>query len=162
MRSSRGKDYHLPVAQEPGSRDWVERARAQLARAGYRRGGARQAVIELLAGQDCALSAPDIEDALRAGDRSVARASVYRILDELERLDLVARVDLVRGMARYEPTHGDAGRHHDHLVCDDCGELIPFRDEELERTLRRVSERVPFAVQEHEVVLHGRCGSCGS
>jgi Fur family transcriptional regulator, ferric uptake regulator len=65
-------------------------------------------------------------------------------------------------MARYEPAHGDAGRHHDHLVCDDCGELIPFRDEELELTLRRVSERVPFAVQEHEVVLHGRCGSCGS
>jgi Fur family transcriptional regulator, ferric uptake regulator len=85
---------------------------------------------------------------------------VYRILDELERLELVARVELVRGMTRYEPAHGDTRRHHDHLVCDGCGELIPFRDEELERTLRRVSERVPFAVDEHEVVLHGRCGSC--
>ena len=146
---------------EPAS-PWVERATAELARAGYRRGGARQAVIELLASQTCALSAVDIEEALRAGDRRVARASVYRILDELERLDLVARVEFVRGMARYEPAHGDARRHHDHLVCDDCGELIPFRDEELERTLRRVSERVPFAVEEHEVVLHGRCGSCSS
>jgi Fur family ferric uptake transcriptional regulator len=146
---------------EPASL-WVERARSELARAGYRRGGARQAVIELLGGQSCALSAVDIEEALRDGDRSVARASVYRILDELERLDLVGRVELVRGVTRYEPAHGDARRHHDHLVCDGCGELIPFRDEELERTLRRVSQRVPFAVDEHEVVLHGRCGSCGS
>jgi Fur family ferric uptake transcriptional regulator len=146
---------------EPASL-WVERASSELARAGYRRGGARQAVIELLGSQSCALSAVDIEEALRDGDRSVARASVYRILDELERLDLVGRVELVRGVTRYEPAHGDARRHHDHLVCDGCGELIPFRDEELERTLRRVSQRVPFAVDEHEVVLHGRCGSCGS
>jgi Fur family transcriptional regulator, ferric uptake regulator len=142
------------------STEWVEHAGEELARAGYRRGGARQAVLELLAAQDCALSAVDIEDALRRGDRKVARASVYRILDELVQLDLVARVELGRGMARYEPAHDDAKRHHDHLVCDGCGELIPFRDEELERTLRRVSERVPFVVEEHEVVLHGRCGSC--
>jgi Fur family transcriptional regulator, ferric uptake regulator len=140
---------------------WVDHASAELARAGYRRGGARQAVLELLASQDCALSALDIEDALRGGDRRVARASVYRILDELVQLDLVARVDLGRGTARYEPAHDDARHHHDHLVCDGCGELIPFRDEELERALRRVSERVPFEVAEHEVVLHGRCGSCG-
>ena len=100
---------------EPAS-PWVERATAELARAGYRRGGARQAVIELLGSQTCALSAVDIEEALREGDRRVARASVYRILDELERLDLVARVELVRGMARYEPAHADGAHPSTHRV----------------------------------------------
>jgi Fur family ferric uptake transcriptional regulator len=55
---------------------WAEHAAAELGAAGYRRGAARDAVLELLDRQDCALSAFDIEDALRGSHRSVARASV--------------------------------------------------------------------------------------
>ena len=47
---------------------WSEQALEQLSGAGYRRGGARQAVIELLDEQPCALTVLDIEDRLRAGD----------------------------------------------------------------------------------------------
>lgn len=147
------------MVAETGSHDWAGTAGDSLARAGYRRGGARRAVVELLAAQKCALSAPEIEDALRHGNRRVARASVYRVLDELERLGLVARFEIGQGMARYEAVRDDAS-HHDHLVCDSCGEITPFRDEELERTLRRVASRVALAVDEHEVVLHGHCDTC--
>ena len=52
-----------------------------------------------------------------------------------------------------------AGHHH-HLVCDHCGRLQPFSDEGLERAIERLSDRVPLAVSEHEVVLHGACDSC--
>jgi Fur family ferric uptake transcriptional regulator len=45
-------------------------------------------------------------------------------------------------------------------VCDDCGDVIPFADAELERTIGRVAGRVAFQVAEHELVLHGSCGSC--
>jgi Fur family ferric uptake transcriptional regulator len=148
------------VATRTPHDDWAQEARDRLAGAGYRRGGARRAVVELLASERCALSAPEIEDALRSGQRRVARASVYRVLDELERLGLVARIEVGRGMARYEAVHHDAGRHHDHFVCDECGDITPFRDEELERTLRRVAGRVAFTVDEHEVVLHGHCDAC--
>ena len=140
--------------------DWAVLAAQRLAQAGYRRGGARQAVVDLLAGQACALSALDIEDALRGADRQVGRASVYRVLDELEQLKLVQRLQVGQGIARYEPLHPGGAHHHHHLVCDDCGEVIPFADEELERTLARVAERVAFEVADHEIVLHGSCGSC--
>ena len=43
--------------------EWSEHAQERLSAAGYRRGGARQVVIELLDEQACALSALDIEDA---------------------------------------------------------------------------------------------------
>lgn len=142
--------------------DWAAHAGTNLARAGYRRGEARRSVVDLLAEQPCALSAQEIEDALRRADRPVGRASVYRVLDELERLGLVSRIELRDGMARYEALHPGAERHHDHLVCDGCGQIMPFRDEELERAIHRVAGRVEFAVDEHEVVLHGQCGDCGS
>lgn len=142
-------------------KSWAEHAAAELGAAGYRRGAAREAVLQLLDGQPCALSAFDIEDALRGSHRSVARASVYRILDQLEELHLVQRVDTGKSTLLYEPVRGER-QHHHHFVCDHCGRLEPFADEELERTIGKLSRRVSFDVSDHEVVLHGACGDCSS
>ncbi len=164
-RSSRGSIGRVPptpphYVEEASSVVWAERAAGRLADAGYRRGGARQAVIDLLASQPCALSALEIEEELRSCARQVARASVYRVLDELEQLKLVARIEVGQGITRYEALHPHGAHHHHHLVCDDCGEVIPFEDEELERTIDRVARRVTFDVAEHDIVLHGSCGDC--
>jgi Fur family transcriptional regulator, ferric uptake regulator len=140
-------------------RSWAARAEHQLAAAGYRRGEARTAVIELLDGQHCALSAVEIEQALKdRGSRGVARASVYRILEQLEDLRLLSRVSVGQGLARFEPVREEG--HHHHMVCDRCGDVFPFEDPELERSIRRLSRRVSFSVEEHEVVLHGACADC--
>lgn len=146
----------------PENRTWYEHAMRSLASAGYRRGGARQRILELLDGENCARTAIEIEDQLRASasrSRPVSRASVYRILDELATLGLVTRFDVGGGVARYEAVRGGHGHHH-HLVCDSCGTLTPFTDDELERTLSDVCKRVALNVSEHEVVLHGACSNC--
>ncbi|MGO9249068.1 MAG: Fur family transcriptional regulator [Solirubrobacteraceae bacterium] len=151
------------VTADRGS--WTERAEATLAAAGHRRGGARRALLELLDGQECALTAQEIEDALRAQStgrrRRVSRASVYRILDELEQLRLVQRVETGQAMVRYERVCAQAEHHH-HLVCDECGVVMPFSDRALERAIETLSERVPLAVFEHEIVLHGSCEDCAA
>jgi Fur family transcriptional regulator, ferric uptake regulator len=141
---------------------WVRRAEAELEAAGRKRGGARRAVLELLAGETCALSAPQIEDALSGSHaRAVSRASVYRVLEELERLGLVQRVEVGQAMARYERVC-ERDEHHHHLVCDECGVVIPFSDPALEHAISTLSERVPLVVSEHEIVLHGACRDCAA
>jgi Fur family ferric uptake transcriptional regulator len=139
---------------------WATHAQRVLAANNRHTGAARRALLELLDSQNCALSVIEIEDALRAGDRPVARASIYRILDELERLGLVQRVEVGQNMARYEPARDDIGDHHHHLVCDSCGAVMPFSDPELEIAIERLSGRVPIRVAEHEIVLHGACKQC--
>jgi Fur family ferric uptake transcriptional regulator len=84
---------------------------------------------------------------------------VYRILDELERLGLVQRVETGQAMVRFERVR-EGHEHHHHLVCDRCGQVTPFADEELERAIHRLCERVPLTVSEHEIVLHGACEAC--
>ena len=138
---------------------WAQWAQEVLARNNHHTGAARQALLELLDSQTCALSAIEIEDALRAGDRPVGRASIYRILDELERLSLVQKVQIGKAMTRYEPVRAGEGHHH-HLVCDSCGAVVPFSDSELEIAITNLSRRVPMRVQEHEIVLHGACEDC--
>jgi Fur family transcriptional regulator, ferric uptake regulator len=138
---------------------WADRAQRVLTENRHHTGAARRAVLQLLDSQTCALSAVEIEDALRAGKRPVARASIYRILDELERLNLIHKVDVGQAMTRYEPLRGGAEHHH-HLVCDNCGTVIPFTDTRLERAIQELSRRVPMRVAEHEIVLHGECEDC--
>ena len=142
-----------------GRTRWSDETLAALESAGYRSGGARREVIELLGRQDCCVSALEIFDRLRADGRAVGIATVYRVLDLLGERGLVQRIDLGEGIARYEPAHA-SGEHHHHLVCDECGKVEAFADEELEQTLRKVEERTGYSVDAHDVVLRGACAHC--
>ena len=142
------------------SETWTDHVHAVLARAGLRRGGAREQVVDLLAAQPCALSAVEIEDALRARGTSVGRASIYRVLDLLVEHGLVERVAVGPGLARFERSLPGGEHHHHHLVCDECGRLVAFDDQGLEKAIDRVSRRVAARVEHHEVLLRGTCADC--
>jgi Fur family transcriptional regulator, ferric uptake regulator len=139
---------------------WVDETMQRLRSKGLRNGGARRAVIEQLAEQDCCLTAQELFDQLRASQRHVGIASVYRILDLLTAEGFVQRIDLGSGTARYEPVSQEG--HHHHLVCDSCGKVEAFEDAQLERALTRVEQQSGFAVAGHDVVLHGACDNCAT
>jgi Fur family ferric uptake transcriptional regulator len=138
---------------------WSRQALDELRTAGLRRGGARRAVVDYLAAQDCCRSAQEIHEGIAAQGAAVGVASVYRALDTLAELRLVQRVDVGDGIARYEPVHA-GGDHHHHVVCHDCGKVEAFHDERLEDAIRRVGDLVDYDVGGHEVVLRGACGDC--
>jgi Fur family transcriptional regulator, ferric uptake regulator len=142
-----------------GAITWTEHVDAVLAAAGLKHGGARQRIIDLLASQQCALSAVEIEDALRAQAMPTGRASIYRTLELLVEHGLVERVTVGRGLALFERTHPD-GEHHHHLVCDHCGQVVAFDDPELEQAIDSLSERLGMRVEHHDVVLRGACVDC--
>jgi Fur family ferric uptake transcriptional regulator len=138
---------------------WGDAALAALDRRGHRSGGARRAVVELLDRQSCCLTAQEIHDRLRKGRSPVGLASVYRTLDQLSRDGFVHRIELGDGTTRYEPAHEGADHHH-HVVCETCGKVEAFADDELEQALHQVETRTGFAIAGHDVVLRGSCGDC--
>jgi Fur family ferric uptake transcriptional regulator len=152
----------LRLVQTATTLDWHTYAHAVLREAGHHQGAARNELIALLASQECALSALEIEDLLRrrhAGRRSVARASVYRTLELLQEHDLVKALELGDGVARYEVVD-PAGAHHHHLLCERCGQLVPFHDAALETSINQLSQRLGFDTKDHEVILKGDCPEC--
>jgi Fur family transcriptional regulator, ferric uptake regulator len=148
------------VKTEAGT-SWAEHALETLQAAGHRRGGARTAVVEALAGHDCAVTALDLDDELRRRRPPVGRASVYRALEQLEQLGLVQRIEVCRGTAGYERVD-PAGHHHHHAICRDCGRMVPFEDRSLEQAISRLSKDIDFDVSEHDVVLRGTCERCSN
>ncbi len=140
--------------------DWARHADGAIRNAGLRSGGARTAVVGLLARQDCCLSAQEIRDALAAEPGATpAIASVYRALDTLTELHLVHKVDLGGAVARYEPAHPCGGHHH-HAVCRECGAVVPIENAAVERALHTMADRLAFQMDAHDITLHGRCARC--
>jgi Fur family transcriptional regulator, ferric uptake regulator len=137
---------------------WNERTSEALRGLGYRTGGAREAVIELLGSEHCCSTAQELHDRLRARGRRVGLASVYRALELLTELGFAKRVDVGEGIARYEAAHVD--EHHHHVVCDGCGRIESFEDARLERAISGIEDRLGYAVGMHEVVLRGACSDC--
>lgn len=149
----------LPT-EAPGP-EWAGLARRALDEAGFRGGGARLAVVDLLARQDCCLSAQELADRLRAEGGRAGTASVYRALDALHRIGLVARVEIGDGGARYEAVV-PGGDHHHHVVCDTCGRITAFEDPGLERAIDRLAGRLRHRVSGHDVLIRGSCPRCVS
>jgi Fur family transcriptional regulator, ferric uptake regulator len=138
---------------------WANHALDGLRAGGFRAGGARRAVVEHLARQACCRSAQQIHEGIRDGGDRAGIASVYRALDTLVELNLVQRIELGDGIARYEPAH-PGGEHHHHLVCDECGRVEQFSDAALEHALDRVAGRLGVSLETHDVVLRGPCDDC--
>ena len=134
---------------------WSEDANQALLEAGFRSGGGRRKVVDLLGEEHCALTAMEIDRRLP----DVGRATVYRALEQLEGLGLIQRVDVGGDAAGYERVD-PGGRHHHHIVCERCGRVIAFEDDRLEQAIVALAKRPDFSVHSHEVTLRGACARC--
>lgn len=118
----------------------------------------RLAVAEVLLGSERHLSADEVTRELRGRGHRVGTATVYRTLELLVRSGLVVERDFGEGFRRFEPARDIP--HHEHLLCNVCGQVREFRDERLERMTTLVAESQGFARQSHRLVIYGVCEGC--
>ena len=115
----------------------------------------RLKILEILErGATRHLSAEEIYRQLLESHEDIGLATVYRVLTQFEAAGLVARHHFEDGMAVFELNHG---AHHDHIVCMDCGHVEEFVDKDIEERQDAIADRLQFAIQEHSLVLYGRC-----
>lgn len=89
---------------------------------------------------------------------AVSRATVYRTLSLLVEGGFIQSLDVGRGELMYEHTLGH--RHHDHMVCLECGKIEEFHDERIEELQRQAARRKGFEVVDHDHRLLGYCRAC--
>lgn len=100
------------------------------------------------------MTAEDVYRMLISENMDVGLATVYRVLTQFEQAGLLERHFFESGKAVFEINHG---KHHDHLVCVDCGRVEEFYDPEIERRQHQVAEERGFAIQEHALYLYAQC-----
>jgi Fur family ferric uptake transcriptional regulator len=115
----------------------------------------RLKILEILeSGATRHMSAEEIYKRLLESHEDIGLATVYRVLTQFEAASLVTRHHFEDGMAVFELNHG---AHHDHIVCMDCGHVEEFVDAAIEERQDAIASRLQFAIQEHSLVLYGRC-----
>jgi Fur family ferric uptake transcriptional regulator len=104
---------------------------------------------------EAATDHPDVEELYRrasAVDPHISIATVYRTVKLFEDSGVIARHDFGAGRARYEPIPDE---HHDHLIDLRTGNVIEFRDEEIERLQEAIADRLGFRLVDHRLELYG-------
>jgi Fur family ferric uptake transcriptional regulator len=100
------------------------------------------------------LTAEDVYKQLLAEGSDIGLATVYRVLMQFEQAGILSRSHFESGKSVFELNEG---KHHDHLVCLDCGRVEEFYDAEIEARQRSVAQARGFELQEHALSLYAGC-----
>ena len=100
------------------------------------------------------LTAEDVYKILLADNEDVGLATIYRVLTQFEQAGLLIRHHFEGDKAVFEL---DQGKHHDHLVCLQCGKVEEFYDPDIEKRQDKVAKERGFIVREHSLYLFADC-----
>lgn len=116
----------------------------------------RRAVLKIIQEHAGHLSADEIYNLARDEVPRLSLSTVYRTLDLLKELDLVAELHLAGDHYRYEAQSG----RHEHLVCLGCGKVIEFQCSHCTATHKELYAQHGFVITSTRVELLGYCKEC--
>ena len=119
---------------------------------GMRMTGQRRVIARVLSSAD---DHPDVEEVYRRAvriDEHISLSTVYRTVRLFEEAGIVERHDFRDGRARYEEVGKE---HHDHLIDVHSGEVIEFRNDQIEKLQEIVARELGFKLIDHRLELYG-------
>jgi len=119
----------------------------------------REIVLSILIHAADHLSAEEVYNEIKSKHTSsnIGIATVYRALGFLEEVDLITSITFGSDGKKYE---SNAKSHHDHLICTECGKIVEFLDEEIEKRQERIAKKNKFKITNHSMQLYGICVDC--
>jgi len=144
------------AAQPAADRDLIERVLAQVREQGGRATSARRLLLGVLLESPGHRSAEEIAADVQARAPEVHLSTIYRNLDELERLKVIDRTRLSHGPATYHL----ASAAHGHLVCEQCGSMTEVPDGMFSDLASAAKDRYGFVIDPHHFAVTGRCANC--
>lgn len=103
------------------------------------------------------LTAERVYKKLLETGEDVGLATVYRVLTQFETAGLVTHHHFEGGSTVYELNEG---KHHDHMLCVQCGKIEDFTDEAIENRQKTIAQKHGFEITDHCMYLYGTCKNC--
>lgn len=111
-----------------------------------------QAVLDLT----CHPTADQVHASPAVRRARISRATVYRTLESLAHMGMIAKACLPHGVVRYD---GRVEQHH-HLICMQCDAVVDIAAPELDALMLPDTSALGFEVQNYRVQLRGLCCRC--
>jgi Fur family transcriptional regulator, ferric uptake regulator len=123
---------------------------------GGRATSSRRALLDVLFHADGHLTADELAAAVEAQAGGVDISTIYRNLEDLQRLGVVVHSHLGHGPATYQL----AASAHAHFICDNCGASFGAPDELFQGLASAAKAKFGFSIDPHHFAILGRCAPC--
>jgi Fur family ferric uptake transcriptional regulator len=117
----------------------------------------RELILEVVRKGPSHFTAQEVFENVITLNPAIGFATVYRFLRTLTENNFVTEVRMGGMPARYE---WGAKRHHDHLTCVNCNEIVEFENPDIERLQEKVAKEFGFTLTHHLLELYGVCPEC--
>jgi len=118
----------------------------------------REAILEEVVKHKGHFDPEELHYSLRDKGKNVSRASVYRTIPLMVEAGILEQVERTHTHAHYETAFGDS--HHDHMLCLECGSVVEFYSEGLEKLQEKVCREQGFKSIAHTLEIKGYCAKC--
>jgi len=125
---------------------------------GLRQSSRRDRIVETFFKVKGHTTAEELLGQVRKKDKLVGLTTVYRTLKLLTQCGLAVERKFDRKGASFEPAQ--AGEHHDHLICLECGTILEFENKNIESLQEAVAREHGFIISRHILELYGTCQEC--
>ena len=136
--------------------DIIEIVLARIRQRGGRATPARRLLLSALIDGAGHQTAEDLAGAVRARAPEVHLTTIYRNLDDLERMGVVDRTYVSHGAATYHL----ASTSHGHLACENCGAIADIPAEAFRSLAETAMVLHGFAIWPGHFAVPGRCANC--
>ena len=104
------------------------------------------------------MTAEDVYKVLLTEGSDIGLATVYRVLMQFEQAGILSRNHFEAGSEAGKAVFElNEGKHHDHLVCVNCGRVEEFYDAEIERRQQEIAKERGYKLQDHALALYVIC-----
>lgn len=134
----------------------VEGVLAYLRSQGSRVTSSRRTLLDVLFEADGHMSAESLAEAVQERVPDVHLSTIYRNLEELEHLGIVAHSHLGHGPSSYLL----ASHAHAHFICAGCGAMIEAPDEIFRGLARSAKATLGFSIDPRHFAISGQCSGC--
>jgi Fur family transcriptional regulator, ferric uptake regulator len=118
----------------------------------------REIILTALHDIDGHASAEEIFRRVQERSTAIDISTVYRTLELLQDMKMLAVVDASDGQRRYALKHSHD--EHAHLVCRDCGTVTEVDPQPLRELACALRQKHGFVLSIDHVTLTGRCPAC--
>ena len=117
----------------------------------------RSLILKELKKQKGHFSLDEFTRKVQQKDQKIGNITVYRTLKLLTQKGILEVLKLPDGTNKFEIKKG----HHDHIICESCGSIIEFRNEEMEALQEKIAKNHQIELHGHKVELFAKsCPEC--
>lgn len=120
--------------------------------AGLKMTGQRRVILKTLEASEDHPSVESVFERAKKVDPTISIATVYRTLSLLEEMDIIIKREFNETFARYDTNT----EHHHHMIDLETGEVIEFKNEELEQLKIKIAKDLGYDLIDHRLDLYGR------